>query len=111
MGGKRQLWSFWSPQRPGIMSLEPRIKRDLAKLRARYQNLRSEAKLPPYIFPGPYHVTRRQTREVKAEMYRRMLVYAWDERQRRAEKKRRLREKHKWGNFKISREPAINALS
>merc|ERR1712227_486532 len=93
------------------MSLEPRIRRRLADLRRRYLMQRAEARLPAYIFPGPYHVTRRQTREVKAEMYRRMLVYAWDERQRRAEKKRRLREKHKWGNFKISREPAINALS
>lgn len=29
-----------------------------------------QAKLPPYIFPGPYHITRRQTREISAERYR-----------------------------------------
>ena len=28
-----------------------------------------EAKLPSYIFPGPYHITRRQTREISAERY------------------------------------------
>ena len=28
-----------------------------------------------------YHITRRQTREISAERYRRMLIYAWDERQ------------------------------
>jgi hypothetical protein len=30
----------------------------------------------------------------------RMLIYAWDERQARAGKKRRLAEKHKWGKFR-----------
>mmetsp|Transcript_23406 Transcript_23406/g.65503 ORF Transcript_23406/g.65503 Transcript_23406/m.65503 type:complete len:325 (-) Transcript_23406:58-1032(-) len=108
--GKRMLWKFHTPQRPGIMSLEPRIRRELANIRLRYQMQRAEARLPPYIFPGPYHVTRRQTREVKAERYRRMLVYAWDERQQRAAKKRRLREKHKWGVFKIDKEPKQTAL-
>lgn len=108
--GKRLLWRM-TPQRPGIMSLEPKIRRELANLRLRYKMRRSEAGLPPYIFPGPYHVTRRQTREVKAEMYRRMLVYAWDERMRRAEKKRRLRDKHKWGVYKIDKEPKTTALS
>ncbi len=29
-----------------------------------------QAKLPTYIFPGPYHITRRQTREISAERYR-----------------------------------------
>merc|ERR1711862_945541 len=80
-------------------------------IRRRYQMQRVEAKLPPYIFPGPYHLTRRQTREVKAERYRRMLIYAWDERQQRAEKKRRLSEKHKWGVFKIDKIPKVTALS
>lgn len=109
--GKRSLWRFQTPQRPGIMSLEPRIRRELANLRHRYQMMRAEAQLPPYIFPGPYHVTRRQTREVKAEMYRRMLVYAWDERQRRAVKKKRMTEKHKWGVYSIDKEQKTTALS
>merc|ERR1712187_413884 len=55
---KRLLWRFHTPQRPGIMSLEPRIRRELANIRRRYQMQRVEAKLPPYIFPGPYHLTR-----------------------------------------------------
>eukprot|EP00929_Paragymnodinium_shiwhaense_P113109 TRINITY_DN81372_c0_g1_i1.p1 TRINITY_DN81372_c0_g1~~TRINITY_DN81372_c0_g1_i1.p1 ORF type:complete len:337 (-),score=64.13 TRINITY_DN81372_c0_g1_i1:165-1175(-) len=110
--GKRQLWTFWQPQRPGIMSLEPKLRRQFAKLRAQYQYQRQEAKLPPYIFPGPYNVTRRQTREVKAELYRRMLVYAWDERQQRGEKRRRLKERHKFGTYKMNKEaPPINALN
>eukprot|EP00747_Dinoflagellata_sp_TGD_P165992 gnl/TRDRNA2_/TRDRNA2_188111_c0_seq1.p1 gnl/TRDRNA2_/TRDRNA2_188111_c0~~gnl/TRDRNA2_/TRDRNA2_188111_c0_seq1.p1 ORF type:complete len:326 (-),score=55.72 gnl/TRDRNA2_/TRDRNA2_188111_c0_seq1:125-1102(-) len=109
--GKRALWRHQTPQKAGIMSLEPRIRRELANIRARYQMRRAEAKLPPYIFPGPYHVTRRQTREVKAELYRRMLIYAWDERQMRAEKKRRLKEKHKWGVYKINKEPKSTALT
>lgn len=108
--GRRLLWKFHTPQKKGSMSLEPRIRRELAKLRQEYQMRRAEAKLPAYIFPGPYHVTRRQTREVKAELYRRMLVYAWDERQRREEKKRRLKEKHKWGVYKIDKEPKHTAL-
>lgn len=109
--GKRLLWKFHIPQRPGIMSLEPRIRRELANIRQRYQMQRAEAKLPAYIFPGPYHVTRRQTREVKAERFRRMLVYAWDERQQREMKKKRLRDKHKWGTYKIDKEGTATALS
>jgi len=108
---RRLLWRTHIPQKPGIMCMEPRIRRELARVRARYQNQRLEARLPPYIFPGPYHITRRQTREVKAEQYRRMLVYAWDERQQREEKKRRLKEKHSWGTYKIDKQPKITALS
>lgn len=109
--GKRLLWRFHTPARPGIMSLEPRIRRELANIRRRYQMQRVEARLPPYIFPGPYHVTRRQTREIKAERYRRMLIYAWDDRQQREEKKRRLRDKHQWGTYRIDKEPKTSALS
>lgn len=109
--GKRLLWKFHMPQRPGIMSLEPRIRRELANIRRRYQMQRAEAQLPSYIFPGPYHITRRQTREVKAERLRRMLIYAWDERQQREAKKRRLKEKHKWGVYKINKEPKVTALT
>jgi ribosomal protein L19 len=109
--GKRMLWRFHTPQRPGIMSLEPRIRRELNNIRRRYQMQRVEAQLPPYIFPGPYNLTRRQTREVKAERFRRMLIYAWDERQQREAKKKRLKDKHKWGTYKIDKEPTRTALS
>lgn len=109
--GKRLLWRFHMPQKKGIMSLEPKIKRELARLRLQYRMRREEAQLPSYIYPGPYHVTRRQTREVKAELYRRMLVYAWDERQRREEKKRRIKEKHRWGVYKMEKEPKTSALT
>lgn len=109
--GKRLMWRFHTPQRPGIMSLEPKIRRELAVVRRRYQMQRTEAKLPPYIFPGPYHVTRRQTREITAERYRRMLVYAWDERQQREMKKKRLADKHKWGKYKIDKTPKTTAIS
>jgi len=109
--GKRALWRHQTPQRPGIMSLEPRIRRELANIRLRYEMQRAEARLPAYIFPGPYHISRRQTREVKAERFRRMLIYAWDERQQRQEKKRRLRDKHRWGAYKIDKEPKTSALS
>lgn len=109
--GKRLYWRWQTPTRQGIMSLEPRIRRELAQIRHRYSMQRTEAKLPPYIFPGPYHITRRMTRETKAELYRRMLIYAWDERQQRKEKKRRLKEKHRWGTYKIDKEPRTSALS
>lgn len=109
--GKRLRWKFHTPQRPGIMSLEPKIRRELVNVRRRYQLQRSEARLPPYIFPGPYQITRRQTREIKAERYRRMLVYAWDERQQRETKKKRLADKHKWGKYRIDKEPKTTALT
>lgn len=109
--GKRLYWKWQTPTRQGIMSLEPRIRRELAGIRHRYTMQRTEAQLPPYIFPGPYAVTRRMTRETKGELYRRMLIYAWDERQQRKEKKRRLMEKHKWGTFKIDKEPKTGALA
>lgn len=109
--GKRLRWKFHTPQLPGIMSLEPKIRWELANVRRKYQMQRAEAKLPSYIFPGPYHITRRQTREISAERYRRMLIYAWDERQARAGKKRRLAEKHKWGKFRINKDPETTALS
>lgn len=108
--GKRLRWRFHTPQRPGIMNMEPKIRRELANIRRRYQMQRVEARLPPYIFPGPYHVTRRQTREIKAERYRRMLIYAWDERQQRETKKRKLREKHMWGRYKIDKTSPTAAL-
>ena len=94
-------------QKPGIMSLEPRIKKELAVLRLRYKNLRREAGLPPYIFPGPYNITRRHTREVKAEVIRRMMIYAHDERRLREQKLKRREERSKWGQFKMKRDASV----
>jgi len=65
-------------QHPGVMSLEPRIKRELANLRRQYAMMRHEAGLPAYVWPGPYSIHMRQSKEVNAERMRRMLVYAWD---------------------------------
>ena len=65
-------------QHPGVMSLEPRIKRELANLRRQYAMMRHEAGLPSYVWPGPYSVHMRQSKEVNAERMRRMLIYAWD---------------------------------
>lgn len=73
-------------QHPGVMSLEPRIKREIANLRRQYAMMREEAGLPAYVWPGPYSVHLRQAKEVNAERMRRMLVYAWDA--KRLEKKR-----------------------
>eukprot|EP00435_Cladocopium_sp_Y103_P010602 s2490_g2.t1 len=41
--GKRLRWKFHTPQLPGIMSLEPKIRRELANVRRRYQMQRAEA--------------------------------------------------------------------
>jgi large subunit ribosomal protein L19 len=65
-------------QHPGVMSLEPRIKRELANIRRQYAMMRHEAGLPAYVWPGPYSIHMRQSKEVNAERMRRMLVYAWD---------------------------------
>jgi len=103
--GKKTFWKD-TPVKAGIMSLEPRIRQELSRIRTQYQMQRKEANLPPYIFPGPYSITRRQTREVKAEMHRRMLIYAHDDRRQRSEKLRKRAAKSKWGVFKM-REPEV----
>jgi large subunit ribosomal protein L19 len=106
--GKRVHWRMIR-QNPGIMSLEPKLRSELAILRRRYNNMRIEAGLPPYLWPGPYHIHMRQSKEVTAEQNRRMLVYAWDERKMRAEKLAKRRRKHKWGVYRLQKEPAIDA--
>merc|ERR1719234_2451612 len=93
------------------MSLEPRIRKELSLLRRRYAMQRKEANLPPYIFPGPYSITRRQTREVKAEMHRRMLIYAQDDRRQRSERLRKRRERAQWGVFKMRTPEVAPALT
>jgi len=111
--GKKTFWKD-TPVKAGIMSLEPRIRKELSQIRTRYQMQRKEANLPPYIFPGPYSITRRQTREVKAEMHRRMLIYAHDDRRQRLEKIKKREAKSKWGVFRMEREhhvaPAVTRL-
>ena len=96
--GKRVHWRMIR-QNPGIMSLEPKLKTELALLRRRYHNLRVEAGLPPYLWPGPYHVHNRQARELRAEQARRMLVYAMDERREQAGKKMKAAGERKWWKF------------
>ena len=100
--GKRVHWRMLR-QNPGILSLEPKLRTELNILRRRYNNLRVEAGLPPYLWPGPYHIHQRQSREVTAEQNRRMLVYAWDERRMRATRKAAQNRKQKWGVFSLEK--------
>ena len=92
-------------QHPGVMSLEPRIKRELANLRRQYAMMRQEAGLPAYVWPGPYQIHMRQSREVNAERMRRMLVYAWDAK-RQENAKRRLK-RNRWGRDQIAKPNGI----
>lgn len=90
-------------QHPGVMSLEPRIKRELANLRRQYAMMRAEAGLPAYVWPGPYQIHMRQSREVNAEKMRRMLVYAWDA--KRKEHMDRKLKRSRWGRNKVGGPP------
>ncbi|KAF4693302.1 hypothetical protein FOZ60_011270 [Perkinsus olseni] len=98
------------PQKFGVMSLEPRLGRELALLRRRYNMMRLEAGLPPYVWAGPYQIHQRMSREGKAEQNRRQLLYAYDERRKRALKKKLQRMKVKWGVYKIDKEPRVPAV-
>jgi large subunit ribosomal protein L19 len=93
--GKRVHWRLMR-QNVGIQSLEPKIKLKLAVLRRRYNMQRIEAGLPPYIWQGPYQLTQRQGKDVRAEQLRRMLVYAFDERRQRAERRARMHGQNKF---------------
>ena len=113
--GKRVHWRLLR-QNPGILSLEPKLRTELNILRRRYNNMRVEAGLPPYLWPGPYHIHQRQSREVTAEQNRRMLVYAWDERRLRATKLAARNRKSKWGVFSLEKKqsdplPSYHTLS
>jgi large subunit ribosomal protein L19 len=92
-------------QHPGVMSLEPRIKRELANLRRQYAMMRQEAGLPAYIWPGPYQIHMRQSREVNAERMRRMLVYAWDA--KRLDNAKQRAKRSRWGRNKIVKPDSI----
>ncbi|EER00296.1 hypothetical protein Pmar_PMAR017154 [Perkinsus marinus ATCC 50983] len=98
------------PMVVGVMSLEPRLGRELALLRRRYNMMRLEAGLPPYVWAGPYQIHQRMSREGKAEQNRRQLLYAYDERRKRALKKKLQRMKVKWGIYKIDKEPRVPAV-
>ena len=100
--GKRVHWRLLR-QNPGIMSLEPKLKTELAVLRRRHNMMRREAGLAPYLWPGPYHVHMRKGKEIRAEQQRRMLVYAMDERRKQTEKKIKNGAKNKW----VRRPPAL----
>ncbi|SBT79806.1 mitochondrial ribosomal protein L19 precursor, putative [Plasmodium malariae] len=97
--------------KPGIRSLEPKIRRRLAKLKKKYMKRRIESNLSSYIFGGVYaQYTRKRTRLVRAEIYRRMLIYAMDEENRRKQKLIKRREKENWNTFKICRNKGENAF-
>ncbi|VWU50255.1 mitochondrial ribosomal protein L19 precursor, putative [Hepatocystis sp. ex Piliocolobus tephrosceles] len=97
--------------KPGIRSLEPKIRRRLAKLKKKYMRRRIESNLSSYIFGGIYaQYTRKRTRLIRAEIYRRMLIYAFDEENRRKQKIKKRREKENWGVFKINRNKGDNAF-
>ncbi|SBT39416.1 mitochondrial ribosomal protein L19 precursor, putative [Plasmodium ovale wallikeri] len=97
--------------KPGIRSIEPKIRRRLAKLKKKYMQRRIESNLSSYIFGGIYaQYTRKRTRLIRAEIYRRMLIYALDEENRRKQKLNKRREKEKWGTFKINRSRGDNAF-
>jgi hypothetical protein len=87
------------------MSLEPRIKRELANLRRQYVMMRQEAGLPAYVWPGPYSVHLRQSKEVNAERMRRMLVYAWDA--KRMDKKKIDAKRPRWRRGLVSQPASI----
>jgi large subunit ribosomal protein L19 len=107
--GKRVHWRKLR-QGIGVMSLEPKLRSELVILRRRYNNLRIEAGLPPYLWPGPYHIHMRQSRQVTAELNRRMIVYAWDERKKRATKIAERNRKNRWGTFKLDKKPKFDAV-
>ncbi|CAD7922303.1 unnamed protein product [Amoebophrya sp. A120] len=98
----RKYW-WRRPARSGILNVENKLRTEYAHLRKRYAVQRAAAGLPPYIHPGPYHITRRQTREVRAEMERRMLVHAWDERRLRFAKLARRKRQQRWGICHVKR--------
>ena len=95
-------------QHPGVMSLEPRIKREIANLRRQYAMMREEAGLPAYVWPGPYSVHMRQAKEVNAERMRRMLVYAWDA--KRFEKRKRDLARPRWSSAGRRATPVVPLL-
>ncbi|CEL93130.1 unnamed protein product [Vitrella brassicaformis CCMP3155] len=98
--------------KPGIRSVEPKIRRRLSNIKRRYMHQRVEAGLPPYIWGGPYpQFRRKRNRLIKAEMNRRALIYSLDEQRRRAHRLRRRRQKQKWGVYKIDKEPKITAIT
>ncbi|KJP88964.1 ribosomal protein L19 [Plasmodium fragile] len=97
--------------KPGIRSIEPKIRRRLAKLKKKYMRRRIESNLSSYIFGGIYaQYTRKRTRLVRAEIYRRMLIYALDEENRRKQKLNKRRERENWNVFKINRSRGDNAF-
>lgn len=96
----------------GIKSLEMKMRRRLCKIRHRYMKQRVEAGLPSYVWRGPYQLMKKaRIKLVRADMYRRMLVYSLDEQEARRQKLRRRREKTKWGVFQIGREAKTSALT
>ncbi|CBZ55293.1 hypothetical protein NCLIV_057160 [Neospora caninum Liverpool] len=119
----RYKWKYnfrgrWSRRigkhKPGIRSVEKKIRQRIVRIRKRYMGQRIEAGLPPYVWGGPYpQYGRKRSLFIRGEMYRRMLIYSFDERRRRAETLRKRRAAVKWGVFKLRKPlvpPALTAL-
>ncbi|PHJ17256.1 ribosomal protein l19 protein [Cystoisospora suis] len=88
--------------KPGIRTVEKKIRQRIVRIRKRYMGQRIEAGLPPYVWGGPYPMfSKKRSLFIRGEMYRRMLIYSFDERRRRAEKLRKRRAKVQWGRFKL----------
>lgn len=57
--------------------METKIRSRVSKILRRYMRQRIAANLPPYVWGGPYPRRReKQSKEVRGEVYRRMLVYS-----------------------------------
>eukprot|EP00375_Theileria_parva_P001288 XP_763959.1 60S ribosomal protein L19 protein [Theileria parva strain Muguga] len=98
--------------KPGIRSFEIRLKNRIARLKQSYYRMRAEAGLPPYIWPGPYNInTRKRSKEVRGETYRRIGLYSLDEQRARSEKLSKRRKKSAWGKYKLPGTGYLDKLS
>ncbi|CDJ36944.1 ribosomal protein L19, putative [Eimeria tenella] len=93
--------------KPGVRTVEHRLRSRVSSLLHRYMRQRLAANLPPYVWGGPYpRLREKRTKEIRGELYRRMLVYSFDEQRRRQERLRKRRESHKFGVYKLRRQRA-----
>ncbi|OEH77925.1 ribosomal protein [Cyclospora cayetanensis] len=93
--------------KPGVRTVEHRLRSRVSSLLHRYMRQRISANLPPYVWGGPYpRLREKRTKEIRGELYRRMLVYSFDEQRRRQERLRKRRENQKFGVFKLRKQRA-----
>eukprot|EP00916_Digyalum_oweni_P007412 GHVL01012489.1.p1 GENE.GHVL01012489.1~~GHVL01012489.1.p1 ORF type:complete len:305 (+),score=44.03 GHVL01012489.1:56-970(+) len=89
----------------GLKTLEPTLRRRLAKLRKSYRKIRIVSGLPPYIWPGPYPQFKQRTRLIRAETHRQTVIHAWDHMRKRKFKEAQQLQKSRWGVYKILNNP------